>query len=121
MKVSDWSKYPNFSAEEFRCKETGELEVQAEFMEKLQKLRYDYGRAMKVNSGYRSPRHSIEAKKPQPGTHAQGIAVDIAAQGKDAHDLAFLAMKHGFNGIGIAKTFVHLDTRPYDRRTIWIY
>lgn len=117
----NWQKYPNFSQAEFRCKETGEIGMQAEFMERLQKLRFDYNRPMVVTSGYRSPRHSIEAKKAVPGTHAQGIAVDIAASGRDAHDLVFLAIKNGFNGIGVAKTFIHLDMRPYDKRTIWIY
>lgn len=121
MKVQDWSKYPNFSASEFQCRETGELEMDANFMEKLQQLRYMYGRPMHVTSGYRSPRHSIEARKPAPGTHAQGIAVDIAASGRDAYDLMFLAMRYGFNGIGISKTFVHLDTRPNEKRTIWVY
>jgi len=117
----DWSKYPNFSKKEFDCKETGENEMQPEFLQKLQMLRYKYGRPMIVTSGYRSPRHSIEAAKASPGYHARGQAVDIAVTGKDAHDLVFLAMTSGFNGIGVAKTFVHLDTRPHEQRTIWVY
>jgi zinc D-Ala-D-Ala carboxypeptidase len=121
MIVSDWSKYPNFSASEFRCKETGEIEMQANFLEKLQTLRYIYGRPMRITSGYRSPRHGIEAAKQSPGYHSRGMAADIAVTGRDAHDLVFIAMRNGFNGIGIAKTFVHLDTRPHDQRTIWTY
>lgn len=53
--MMDWSKYPNFSKREFDCKETGENEVQARFMDKLQALRTEYGKPMVITSGYRSP------------------------------------------------------------------
>lgn len=36
--INDWSKYPNFKQSEFDCKETGENDMQPEFMDKLQAL-----------------------------------------------------------------------------------
>ena len=124
MTSRDWKKYPNFARNEFACHETGEMEMQPEFMERLQRLRTAYGKPMVITSGYRSPRHSIEAAKAVPGAHAQGIACDIACTGSDAYDLIALAMGMGFTGIGISQhdgqpRYVHLDTKP--RRAIWSY
>lgn len=120
----DWNKYPNFSKSEFDCKETGENEMKAEFMDKLQALRVRYGKPMRITSGYRSARHSIEARKAEPGTHAQGIACDIGAHGADALLLVKLALDMGFTGIGVSQKsggarFIHLDIAP--RIAIWSY
>lgn len=120
----DWNRYPNFSKSEFDCKETGENEMQAEFMGKLQALRVRYGKPMRITSGYRSARHSIEARKAEPGTHAQGIACDIGVHGADALLLVKLALDMGFTGIGVSQKsggsrFIHLDIAP--RIAIWSY
>ena len=64
---------------------------------------------------------SIEKKKEKPGTHAEGIAADIYAT--DGHH-RFLIVKNalelGFSGIGIAKTFIHVDIRT-TVPVIWSY
>ena len=116
----DWSKYPNFSKSEFDCQETGENEMQARFLEMLQSLRDRYRKPMARTSGYRSPNHSIERKKAKPGTHAQGIAADIYVTGPDKYRLVKLAFECGFTGIGIDKSFIHLDASR-DRCAIWSY
>ena len=126
MMVMDWSKYPNFTKEEFDCKETGENEMRIEMLEKLQELRTRLGRPMVPTSGYRSPRHSIEARKPSPGYHAKGIAVDIGCNSQDAYDIVRLAFLVGFTGIRISQKnglprFVHLDLRPIEERHLGSY
>jgi uncharacterized protein YcbK (DUF882 family) len=70
-----------FTREEFACQETGENEIQDSFVNLLDVLRDTCGFPFRITSGYRSPNHSIEAKKAEPGTHAQGIAADIAVNG----------------------------------------
>jgi zinc D-Ala-D-Ala carboxypeptidase len=120
----NWRDYPNFSKSEFDCKETGENGMTPDFMAMLQKLRTRYGKPMIITSGYRSPRHSIERRKAQPGTHAQGIACDIGVSGADAQMIVMLALELGFTGIGVSQKngsprFIHLDTAP--RRAIWSY
>lgn len=120
--MTDWSLYPNFTAAEFRCRETGECEMKASFLARLQRLRTELGEAMHVTSGFRSTRHSVERAKPQPGTHTFGRAVDIAANGRLQYQIIRLAPSFGFTGIGIAKTFIHLD--DWDggpRPNVWIY
>src|SRR5690625_5940358 len=60
----NWGDYDHFSKSEFDCRETGENAMRPAFVDKLQALRYEYGRPMIITSGYRSPRHSIESAKP---------------------------------------------------------
>ena len=102
-----------FKVEDFNCQETGENEMCPDFLQKLDALREVCGFPFIITSGYRSPSHSIEAAKATgPGTHAQGIAADIKVVG-GAQRMAIIrnASIMGFNGIGVAKGFVHVDTR----------
>jgi zinc D-Ala-D-Ala carboxypeptidase len=123
MNQAQWNLYPNFSKREFDCKHTGENQMSHDFMFKLQQLRVIYARPMLITSGYRSPKHPIEARKSTVGTHAQGIACDIAVSGADAIRLISLAIDLGFNGIGVQQKgdgrFIHLDTRAIP--AIWSY
>jgi zinc D-Ala-D-Ala carboxypeptidase len=121
----DWSRYPNFSRDEFRCKHTGKDGMQAAFMEVLQKVRQEFGRPMRVTSGYRHPTHPVEAQKQRSdGEHTRGMCADIACtNGRDRYDLISIAMKHGISRIGVAKTFVHLGMggEGLPPRVIWEY
>ena len=112
----NWSAYPNFSKSEFDCQETGENDMKPHFLERLQAMRTEYGRPMRITSGYRSENHSIEARKAMPGYHSKGIACDIGCNGQEAYALIQLAIKYGFTGIGISQRagqarFIHLDLR----------
>lgn len=118
----DWSRWPNFSEDELRCKETGEFDMQPDFLDRLQRLRTLLGQPLTITSGYRSPRNSIERAKPQPGTHAMGRAVDIAADGRLQFRIVGIATGIGFKGLGIAKTFIHLDDwEGGPRPNVWLY
>lgn len=91
------------------------------FVHRLDELRERVGFPMIVTSGYRDATHPAEARKSQPGTHNQGIAADIKVSNSfERMNLVHEALKLGFNGIGIAKTFIHID----DRQTapvMWTY
>ena len=122
----DWSRYQNFSANEFNCSHCGKNEMKPDFLQKLQTLRSVYGKPMRVTSGYRCPEHPIEAKKAKPGAHASGCACDIGIDGPDAHRLLKLAFAGGFTGIGVQQKgsgrFIHLDTLEGGLRpTVWSY
>jgi zinc D-Ala-D-Ala carboxypeptidase len=123
-------KWPNFSFEEMACSETGECEMVKATMDRLQLLRDHYGLPLTITSGYRSPRHSIEAAKAAPGTHSMGRAVDIACAGVDAFEILTEALVVGFTGIGVQQKgehrFLHLDDlklgeHTVPRPTIWSY
>ncbi len=122
----DWSKYPNFSEAELKCSHTGKCAMDADFMEKLQALRTELGEGMTITSGYRDPTHPVEASKARPGTHARGVAVDVACDGQQSYRIMALAFKHGFTGIGVKQSgagrFLHLDTfTGGPRPNIWSY
>ena len=131
----DWTLYNNFSEDEFKCSTTGRCEMKADFLECLQVLRDVYGKPMRITSGYRCPlEHPNEMHKARAGSHAYGLAVDIAVAYKDAYDLLACAIElNYFTGIGIAQKgnpatrFIHLDTATVEvlggsvRPTIWSY
>lgn len=110
-----------FNIEDFDCQETGENKMSEDFIHRLDELRAVCGFPFYVTSGYRSPSHSIEKRKSQPGTHAQGIAADIKVSGGAQRRLIVeKALELGFGGIGIAKTFVHVDIRK-TAPVMWCY
>ena len=63
--ASNWpiDRWPNFAFAEMACQETGECAMDKATMDRLQLLRSHLGFPLTITSGYRSPRHSIEAAK----------------------------------------------------------
>ena len=115
------SEYKYFKRDDFACKETGENYITERFISRLDALRDACGFPFIVTSGYRSPKHSLEAKKAQPGTHTKGIAADIRIRnGSERRVIVEQALRLGFGGIGIAKSFVHVDIRD-DAPVMWMY
>jgi uncharacterized protein YcbK (DUF882 family) len=111
-----------FKLSEFDCSVSGENDMKPEFLLMLDALRDECGFSFTITSGYRSPtKHPIETAKAKPGTHAQGIAADIATT--DAHQRFVIvsnAIKLGFQGVGIARSFIHVDSRTTKPR-VWSY
>lgn len=99
----DWTKYPNFTEAEMKCKYTGECEMDEKFMGILQAIRNDYGKPMRVTSGFRGAKHPIEAAKREPGEHNDGTCADVACSGPDAFLLMKIAIKHGITRIGVSQ------------------
>jgi len=99
----NWDKYkPFFSEAEFKCKHTGKCEMDIVFMDMLYSLRKEYGKPMRINSGYRHWSHPEETKKGhKDGEHTKGKCADIGIHGADALELLSLALKHGFRRIGV--------------------
>jgi zinc D-Ala-D-Ala carboxypeptidase len=123
----DYGKYPNFFAKEFACQHCGADGVKESLIKKLQAMRNEYGKPMRITSGYRCPQHPIEAKKAAPGAHALGLAADIGVEGAEAHRILALAFKHGFTGVGVqqkgSSRFIHVDIRNGELPgpTVWSY
>lgn len=117
------SEFKYFKLSDFDCQETGENEMDIKFIHKLDELRGLCGFPFYVSSGYRSPNHSIEKAKQTAGTHAQGIASDIYVNGgRQRMQIVRQAISMGcFHGIGVAKTFIHLDTRNAEKSVLWCY
>lgn len=111
----------NFSVDEMACPCCGKAEMVTAFMERLQALRDKLNKPLAITSGYRCLKHNTAIKGAAESKHLDGIACDIAVvNGADRHELVKAAFELGFTGVGIAKTFVHLDIRD-GIKTIWLY
>lgn len=120
-------KLENFTLSEFACKcgcDSDGSEMDEAFLLALQDLRTQAGFPFRITSGYRCPKHPIEARKAAPGAHSRGVAADIAVSGVRALELLRLALNdERFNGIGVNQKgdgrFIHLDMDQ--RIAIWSY
>ena len=127
MREFYWGKY--ITRNEFECSHTHTCEMNQDFIDKLNKLREEFGKPLIINSGYRSPEHPIEYVKQSPGAHASGKACDISVSRADALKLLELALKLGFTGYGLnqkgSSRYIHLDTlensKERPRPSIWTY
>ena len=90
---------------------------------KIDLLRERYGKPIRITSGYRTESHNAKVGGVSNSSHLQGLAVDIACTAsRDRHDLLNEALKLGFNRIGIANTFIHIDVDPAKpSECIWVY
>ena len=71
-----------------------------------------------VHSGFRTIGHNAAIEGAAKNSmHLYGLACDISIEGIPPHTLARIALQCGAGGIGIYKTFVHVDTGS-DR--IWL-
>ena len=71
------------------------------------------GKAVIINSGYRSPEHNAAVGGVSNSQHVKGTAADIVVDGTDPLTVGQIA-EHYLNkkgGIGVYKSFTHVDTR----------
>ncbi len=99
-----------------------EYKMDEDFLAKLDDAREFAGFPFFINSAYRSPDHPESIKNPT-SSHIKGLAVDIRAIDSKTRYLIIDALMHvGFNRIGIADTFIHVDDdRNKACGVIWTY
>jgi uncharacterized protein YcbK (DUF882 family) len=121
--MPEQTHFKYFKLNDFNCQETGTNEMDIAFIHKLDELRHACGFPFNITSGYRSPEHSVErSKTTKGGTHTLGIACDIyVTGGRQRMQIVKQAAAMGFNGIGVAKHFVHVDTRDGGKSVLWCY
>jgi hypothetical protein len=96
--------------------------VNQETLDRVQLVRNSANRSLTVTSGGRCGLHRDEVHRTKPADHQKGIAVDILVSGGlQRAQLVELGLQHGFNAIGIAKTFVHLGYREGAPTVMWVY
>ena len=107
----------NFKLKEFQCKDNSQLvKIDSKLLDKLQKLRDTIGKPIIINSGYRTLKYNKKIGGVSSSQHLLGKAADIRVNGISPKELAKIAEKIGFNGIGIYKTFLHVDVRKEKAR-----
>ena len=99
-----------------------EYKMDVDFLAKLDKAREFAKVPFVINSAYRSPEHAESIKNPT-SSHIKGLAVDIkATDSKTRYKVLNSLMHVGFNRIGIADTFIHVDDdTDKSQEVIWTY
>ena len=96
--------------------------MNVDFLAKLDEAREFSGIPFIINSAYRSPTHPESIKNPT-SSHIKGLAVDIKAKDSITRFKVLDALiAVGFNRIGIAGTFIHVDLDlDKSQNVIWTY
>ena len=68
----------NFKVSEFACKCCGKNEIQQALINLVQKIRDKLGVPVRINSGYRCPKHNAEVGGVKNSTHVRGLASDLS-------------------------------------------
>jgi len=99
-----------------------EYKMDVDFLVKLDKAREFAKVPFVINSAYRSLEHKESIKNPT-SSHIKGLAVDIKATDSRTRYKVLNALMHvGFNRIGIADTFIHVDDdKDKSQQVIWTY
>lgn len=99
------------------------MNMDVAFLNKLSKARELAAIGFKITSGYRSPAHNAKVGGVPSSSHTNGHAVDIyAPTSTQKYIIINSLLQVGFNRIGIAKNFIHVDDDPNKSEdVIWTY
>lgn len=109
----------NFKVKEFACQDGSDpIFISPELVEVLQKIRSHFGKAVVINSGYRTAKHNKAVGGATYSQHLYGMAADIKVTGVKPADVAAYAetLLPKSGGIGIYSTFTHVDVRAVKAR-----
>lgn len=120
-KAKDGSKQlsKNFKVKEFACKDGSDpIFVDNELVEVLQKIRDHFGKAVTINSGFRTATYNKKVGGATYSQHLYGKAADIKISGVAPKKVAEFAetLLPNKGGIGIYSTFTHIDVRAVKSR-----
>lgn len=94
-----------------------------EFLNRLDLARELADTPFKITSGVRSEAHNKKVGGVSNSSHILGYAADVACNDSVSRFKILNALiKAGFNRIGIADTFIHIDNDPgKSENVIWTY
>jgi len=113
-----------FQDYEIQCKcGCGFILIVPSFLAKINGLRQIVSQPLTVNSWCRCGPHNAFVGSSVTSSHRKGLAVDLNTPTEYIKYCVLLAAGHeGFRGVGVAKTFIHLDNdpgKPFGR--FWVY
>jgi uncharacterized protein YcbK (DUF882 family) len=98
------------------------LHMDYEFLRMLDTARDKAGIPFKITSGYRTKLHNDKVGGVSNSSHLQGYAADIAcSSGAERWKIINALIEAGFNRLGVAKTFIHVDNDPNKSAAVWTY
>ena len=109
----------NFTVKEFACSDgTDTVFISLALVNLLQKIRDHFGKAVIINSAYRTEAHNKSIGGATYSQHKYGLAADIHIDGVTPKEIAAYVetLMPSSGGIGIYKSFVHVDVRQVKSR-----
>lgn len=109
----------NFKVKEFACKDGSDpIFIAPSLVEVLQSIRTHFGKAVNINSGYRTPTYNKKVGGATYSQHLYGTAADIRITGVKPKDVAAYVetLMPNCGGIGIYSNFTHVDVRATKSR-----
>lgn len=110
----------NFTVKEFACKDGSDyILIDTELVKLLQNIREHFGKPVTINSAYRSKTYNKKIGGAKSSQHCLGTAADIKISGVTPLAAAqyIESIQPSKGGIGLYKTFTHVDTRT--KRSRW--
>lgn len=104
----------NFTVKEFACSDgTDTVFISLALVNLLQKIRNHFGKAVIINSAYRTEAHNKSIGGATYSQHKYGLAADIHINGVTPKEIAAYVetLMPSSGGIGIYQSFVHVDVR----------
>lgn len=102
----------NFRVKEFKCNDGSDtILIDSDLVSYLQQIRDWAGKAVTINSGYRTASYNEKIGGVKNSYHVKGQAADIVVSGKTPLEVAKKAEVLGMKGIIKYGSFVHVDTR----------
>ena len=109
----------NFRVKEFACTDGSDpIFIDSDLVNVLQKVRDHFGKAVTINSAYRTPTKNKAVGGEVFSQHLYGRAADIRISGVSPAKVGAYAetILKNKGGIGIYSPFTHLDTRSSKSR-----
>ena len=109
----------NFTVKEFACSDgTDTVFISLALVNLLQKIRDYFGKTVIINSAYRTEAHNKSIGGATYSQHKYGLAADIHINGVTPKEIAAYVetLMPSSGGIGIYKSFVHVDVRQVKSR-----
>lgn len=114
-----------FEYEEFDSPDiqgSGQL-MDPKLLNMIDEAREIYGKPIHVTSGYRTEAHNRKVGGVDSSSHLKGLAIDVACvRSDDRFKMLSALLEVGFNRIGVAGTFIHVDIdKDKSQNVIWTY
>ena len=119
---------PHFSTSEFACHcgcglGSRVTDISSLLVDLLERIRAEIGRPIKITSGVRCPIWNARSGGVSSSPHLRGTAADIfVSGGEHRYAIVRAALANGAEGVGVAKTFIHVDMdEEVQRPMLWTY